>query len=60
MPKSGLPKGIRKFIRLQKAFIRKRFLDMAEQEQKIQELYKTIGVRYTNKVRSQVKKEKVS
>ncbi len=44
MPKSGLPKGIRKFIRRQKALIRKRFLDMAEQEERIKEIYSRLGI----------------
>jgi len=39
MPKSGLPKSLRKFIRKEKARIRRDFLGMAEQGKKIEELY---------------------
>ena len=40
MTKSGLPKSQRKFIRSQKALIRKQFLDINKQKELIEELYK--------------------
>jgi hypothetical protein len=42
MPKKRLPKSVRKFIRKEKARIRREILDLKEQEKKIQELYKKI------------------
>ena len=40
MARKRLPKSIRKFIRLQKARIRREVFDVEEQERLIQELYK--------------------
>jgi len=37
--KKRLPKSIRKYIRFQKARIRREFLDAKEQEKKIEEIY---------------------
>jgi len=37
--KKKLPKSIRKFIRLEKARIRRQFLDLKEQEELINNLY---------------------
>jgi len=34
-----LPKGIRKYIRCQKACLRREFLDLAERQEKINQLY---------------------
>lgn len=39
MTKSGLPKSVRKFIRLEKARIRGQFWDIKKQEEMIKELY---------------------
>lgn len=39
MAKSGLPRSIRKFIRLEKARIRAQFFDVKKQEEMINELY---------------------
>ena len=39
MKKTNLPKSIRKYIRKEKARIRREVLDLAEQEKLIQELY---------------------
>jgi len=38
--KKRLPKSVRKYIRLQKAFIRKSFFDTKKQEELISDLYK--------------------
>lgn len=38
MPKSGLPKSVRKFLRKEKARIRRENFDSTEAEKKIQEL----------------------
>lgn len=40
MTKKRLPSSIRKFIRREKARIRREILDITEQEKKIAELYK--------------------
>lgn len=40
--KKRLSKGIRKYIRKQKARIRREVFDLAEQERQIQELYQKI------------------
>jgi len=42
MPKSNLPKSIRKFIRRKKSEIRRQFLDTSEAEEKIRELVEKI------------------
>jgi len=39
MPKIRLPKSIRKYIRKEKARIRREVLDMGKQEELIQQLY---------------------
>lgn len=39
MTKLGLPKSVRKFIRFQKASIRRQFLDFKKQEEMISQLY---------------------
>lgn len=44
MKKSVLSRGIRKFLRVQKALIRKRFSDPADQAKAIDELYSQIGI----------------
>jgi len=40
--KKGLPKSLRKYIRKEKAWIRREVLDIKEQEKQIQELYQKI------------------
>ena len=45
MTKSGLPQSLRKYIRLQKALIRRGVLDMAEQSRLISKLYENINVK---------------
>ncbi len=45
MVKSGLPKSVRKFIRLQKSLIRRQVLDYKKQEEMIGELYKKFMVK---------------
>ena len=47
--KKKLPKGIRKYIRKEKARIRREILDLKEQERLIQELYKKFSKNYENK-----------
>ncbi len=42
MRKKKLPKGLRKFIRKEKARIRREVLDLKEQEKKIEELYQKV------------------
>ncbi len=49
MKKKKLPKSIRKYIRLEKARIRREILDLKEQERLIQELYKKFFKNYENK-----------
>jgi len=39
MTKSGLPRSLRKFIRKEKARIRREVLDLKKQEELIQQLY---------------------
>jgi len=39
MPKSRMPKSVRKFIRKEKARIRREVLDLEKQKEKINELY---------------------
>ena len=39
MTKSGLPKSVRKFIREEKARIRRQVLDLKEQEKLIKQIY---------------------
>ena len=42
MKKKRMPKSLRKFIRKEKARIRREFLDIKEQEKLISELYKKV------------------
>lgn len=42
--KKRFPKGIRKYIRLEKARLRQRVLDLTEQKKQIEEIYKKIGL----------------
>jgi len=42
MKRKRLPKSTRKFIRLEKARIRREILDLKEQEKQIQQLYQKI------------------
>ena len=42
MTKSGLPKSVRKFIREEKARIRRQVLDLKEQEKLISQLYEKL------------------
>ena len=44
-----LPKSLRKYIRKEKARIRREVLDLKGQERLIQELYKKISKNYENK-----------
>lgn len=39
-----MPKSLKKFIRRQKAVIRRQFLDMKKQEEAIKELYNKINL----------------
>jgi len=48
MKQKRLPKSIRKFIRLEKARIRREILDFKEQEKQIQELYQKFFKQKTN------------
>jgi len=49
MKKKRLPKSLRKFIRKEKARIRREVLDIKEQEKLIQDLYKKFLKNYENK-----------
>ncbi|MFA4873285.1 MAG: hypothetical protein WC659_05110 [Patescibacteria group bacterium] len=44
MTRRKLPKSIRKYIRLEKARLRRAITDLREREQKIRELLKQFGV----------------
>lgn len=44
-----LPKSLRKFIRQEKARIRRKFWNLKEQEKEIQKLYQKILEKYANK-----------
>lgn len=61
MTKSGLPRSVRKFIRLEKARIRAQFFDFKKQEELIKELYERILPKQkTQEVKeSEIKTEKV-
>jgi len=48
--KRKLPKGIRKYIRKEKARIRREVLDIKEQEELINELYKKYLIKIKEKV----------
>jgi hypothetical protein len=50
MEKRKLPKSIRKFIRREKARIRREVLDIKEQEELINELYKKYLIKIKEKV----------
>jgi len=52
MPKYNFPQSVRKYIRLQKALIRRGVLGMTEQKARISKLYEDMIQKY------QVKKEK--
>lgn len=52
MVQYSFPQSVRKYIRLQKALIRRGVFDMAEQEKRTSKLYEDMIQRY------QVKKEK--
>lgn len=49
MAKNKLPKSISKFIRREKARIRREVLDIKGQENKIQELYKKLSSQHDTK-----------
>lgn len=49
MPTYSFPQSVRKYIRLQKADIRRRGLDMAEQTSRISKLYEDMVRRYQTK-----------
>jgi len=54
MEKRRLPKSVRKFIRREKARIRREVLDLKEQEKQIQEFYQKIfeeSKKHGNKVK---------
>jgi hypothetical protein len=44
-----LPKSLRKFVRLEKARIRRDIFDTQKQQELISELYKTVATRYQSK-----------
>jgi len=46
--KKKLPRSIRKFIRLEKARIRRQILDFKQQEELISEIYNKISKQYAN------------
>ena len=46
MKKKKLPKGLRKYIRREKARIRRQVLDLPEQEKSIKKLYKKFFKEY--------------
>ena len=49
MGKKKLPKSLRKYIRLEKARIRREVLDIKEQEKQIQDLYKKLKIQHDDK-----------
>jgi hypothetical protein len=54
MPRYTFPQSVRKYIRLQKALIRRGVLDMAEQKARISKLYEDMIQKYqTKEVKSQ-------
>ena len=58
MGKKRMPKSLRKFIRREKARIRREVLDMKEQEDKIKELYQKFSkTKNKNKGQGTIKKE---
>lgn len=50
MGKKKMPKSIRKFIRKEKARIRREVLDIKKQEELITELYKRLSKKDENKI----------
>ncbi|QQG45898.1 MAG: hypothetical protein HYY55_02870 [Candidatus Niyogibacteria bacterium] len=57
MPRKRLPKSIRKFIRMEKAKIRRRILDLDKQKEEIGELYQKVkeaGYNKNNKLSTKV------
>ena len=48
MSKKRLPKSLRKFIRKEKARIRREFLDIKKQEEEIKKLYSNLCVERTD------------
>jgi len=52
-----LPKGIRKYIRQEKARIRREISDLSEQKKQIEETYKKLGINRAAEVKSIVKKK---
>ena len=57
MKKSILSRGIRKFLRTQKALIRKRFSDPTDQERAIKELYSQMNIESIRKHREEKKQQ---
>lgn len=51
MPRFGLPHSVRKFLRREKARIRREYSDAAEAEKKIMELAREVRARSGRKVR---------
>jgi len=49
MAKKNLPKSVRKYIRQEKARIRREVLNLEEQKRLIQELYEKFFKKYENK-----------
>jgi hypothetical protein len=49
--KKRLPKGIRKYIRQEKARIKREVLDMKEQERRIKEIYQKLGINIHEEIR---------
>lgn len=58
MPKSDLPKSVRKHIRREKARIRRVYSDPEEVEKKIQQLYENFVGYVREQEKDQTKKEK--
>jgi len=49
MPRYTFPQSVRKYIRLQKADIRRQVLDMVDQKKRISKLYEDMIQRYQTK-----------
>jgi endonuclease V-like protein UPF0215 family len=60
MKRKRLPKSIRKFIRLQKARVRREVLDLEEQERLIKELYERFLKVPAKEKRKVVQKSKIT
>lgn len=54
MFKKRLPKSTRKFIRLQKARIRRDILDESQQEKEIKKLYQKLGDTKKTKIKKKI------